>query len=957
VTIRLTSVQRRLLSRTFFIGAALTLMVVVAEQFKLMEPLERFFYDRRAYWFQYFTPAPSKDIVHVSLDDATLADVGRWPWPREYLAIIIDEFRLAGARVIALDMILSEPQLPRWRPLDAENTRFQKIEDDVLLGEACHRAGNVLIAAAAGEWRTNTVRPAFDAMVRILAEDLEQPTEQLEASLGKDGFSKEEVSAAITNDFLRAFEQAMFQRMEAAIVAGAGSMEELRKVLTPQAEERGQRTDAVIVAEQVYRRLDAIRRLHRFSQPITPQTGPLLRSVTQAMLAPVQPLSDGAIYSGYVDFLQSDDGIVRSVPLVANFDGRAYPHMAFATACAALGVPFSAVKIEADRLTLPLPDGRQIVVPVRQAKSPAHGRIGAFLDLAWIGLRDPWWSMYDFPHHIRPAQQDTLKNLWRIEEFRRSLRKNDSEASAALQVLAGAVGQPATEEAIREWPTASTERKAALLTAVLEDEIHKQYYDLANQPLPEGEVPDENSVIIKRAYEALQYILRNSKYIEQRIAETRAQLRERYNDKVILVGATAAGLYDYYPTSLHAQCPGVMIQGVAVNGILTGHFLRTAPTWVEPLLTILMGGLITFVVAVLPSYRALLATIFLALCYLFLNGFVFYDWLDLLVPAAGAMTVCVLVWGILTLYRYIFESAERQRITARFSSYVDPSIVTQVIEDPDSVRFNGQVREMTVVFTDLAGFTTISEKLQERTVPLLNDYMSRMMPVIRRNGGTWNKFLGDGIMFFYNAPRDDPDHAAHAVRTVLEMLAAMKPFNEELAKKELPAVSMRAGITTGFMIAGDAGSITASDPQYAASDYTVLGDNVNLAARLESANKALGSQILCVERTVELMGNGVLCRPMAKLQVVGKTQGVMTFEPMCFEGDATSQMKQTAEFSKLVVDAYAQARFADCLSEVQKMEAAVGESKFTKLYKLHAKEFLEKGAGEDFDGTIVLEAK
>jgi adenylate cyclase len=434
-------------------------------------------------------------------------------------------------------------------------------------------------------------------------------------------------------------------------------------------------------------------------------------------------------------------------------------------------------------------------------------------------------------------------------------------------------------------------------------------------------------------------------------------LKQQLEGKVVLIGWAAAGQYDYYPTSLHPQCPGVVIQGVAVNTILTRDFLHFAPAWLSPLITMTMGGLITMLVALLTSYRALIATLILAGTYLLFNGLIMYDMWNIVLPVAGAMATATVVWGILTLYRYIFESAERARITKRFSSYVDPSIVNSVIENPDSVQFAGQVRDMTVVFTDLAGFTTISEKLQERTVPLLNDYMSRMMPVIRKYRGTWNKFLGDGIMFFYNAPQDDPQHARHAVVTVLEMQHAVEEFNKELFKQKLPKVAMRAGIVTGNMIAGDAGSITASDPQHAASDYTVLGDNVNLSARLESANKALGSRILCVEHTIELMGNGILYRPMARLQVAGKTQGVMTFEPLCFEQDGSDKTRRLIDLTKRVVDTYFAAKFEDCVKAAQEMQDEFGSSKFTTLYLEHAREFILAPPEGDFDGTIVLESK
>ena len=170
---------------------------------------------------------------------------------------------------------------------------------------------------------------------------------------------------------------------------------------------------------------------------------------------------------------------------------------------------------------------------------------------------------------------------------------------------------------------------------------------------------------------------------------------------------TAPGLWDIKPTSIHPTCPGPTIQGVAVNSILTQHFLRVSPDWVRKVINVLMGALVTLFVAFFSSYRALVATLLLTGAYVMLNGLILFDYGNWIVPAAGALTAAGLVWGILTLYRYIFESAERTRITKRFSGYVDPALVNYLVENPEA-RLDGELKEMTVVFTDLAGFTSIS---------------------------------------------------------------------------------------------------------------------------------------------------------------------------------------------------------------------------------------------------------
>jgi adenylate cyclase len=276
--------------------------------------------------------------------------------------------------------------------------------------------------------------------------------------------------------------------------------------------------------------------------------------------------------------------------------------------------------------------------------------------------------------------------------------------------------------------------------------------------------------------------------------------------------------------------------------------------------------------------------------------------------------------------------------------------VNYVIEHPDVV-FDGQVREMSVVFTDLAGFTSLSEQLRERTVPILSRYLSLMVPVIRRNQGLVNKFLGDGIMCFYNAPDDDVDHAAHAVQTVLEMQQAMTQFADEMVAEGLPRVAMRCGVSTGTMVVGDSGPEDASD-------YTVLGDTVNFASRLESANKLLGTKILISHRTTELLGsNRFLFRPVGKLQVVGKSEGVMAYEPLAPFDDATAADLVCAAMSTEMIAAYLARDFKACIAFADQMDAQIGASKLAALYRKASEQFLENPPGPEFEGNLLLTEK
>ena len=332
------------------------------------------------------------------------------------------------------------------------------------------------------------------------------------------------------------------------------------------------------------------------------------------------------------------------------------------------------------------------------------------------------------------------------------------------------------------------------------------------------------------------------------------------------------------------------------------------------------------------------------------NGLVVFDYGNRIMDLASPLLALGLAWSGASMTRIIMETGERHRLTQRFSHYVDPSLVNYLIERPDQVRLEGETRELTVCFTDLVGFTTLSELIGEKSVALLNEYMGRMVPIIRSERGYLNKFLGDGIMFFFGAPVHDPDHALHAVTTALRMQEAMGPLNEELTRRALPTVAMRVGISTGRMVVGDAGCDDASD-------YTVLGDTVNVGARLESANKVMGTSILMTERTKQLVGERFLQRPVGNLQLVGKSEGVMVFEPLALAEKATPEQRRLVELSTELVDRFIGKRHGDCISTAERLEAEFGKSRFTSHYRDQCEAALRTPNSAPADGRIVVVEK
>ncbi|MCE9591562.1 MAG: adenylate/guanylate cyclase domain-containing protein [Planctomycetes bacterium] len=317
-------------------------------------------------------------------------------------------------------------------------------------------------------------------------------------------------------------------------------------------------------------------------------------------------------------------------------------------------------------------------------------------------------------------------------------------------------------------------------------------------------------------------------------------------------------------------------------------------------------------------------------------------------PALFTMAMLVLGIGLGEEYRRAQQ--EQEALRRRFQSYVDPALVYYVLEHPDQTRFDGQTREMSILFTDLSGFTRLTESLGEGIVEIVSSFRRLMVPVIRTNRGCVGRFMGDGIMCFYGAPVDNPHHHTDAVRSALQMQKKMEEFNRKLKQRFLTPVSMRAGVSTGAVVVGDAGPEDASD-------YTVIGDRVNMASRLESANKHFGTRVLVSDRTAELVGSEFLLCPIGRLRLYGKTIGVMVYEPLCEIAQATEDLNRRCEMAAELVGKFQEMKFAECLVVIPKIESEFGSSMLTSIYRNRSTAYINGLPPADFAGEIILEDK
>ncbi len=987
----MTAVQRRHIPITLSIGVVLTVLVVLWSFTDFGRALEYWFYDQRAKKFQYFNPPPTDEIVHLDIDDKALASIGAWPWDRAVLAELLDELHLAEPRVVALDILLPEAMG----------------EGDERLAESIKKLGNVILPVA-GEDR-HQHKPMGQRALALLVDNLEMTEHALGEQLRNEDFKLSDLPPeGWTQLFIRAREEAMARRVRAELAKATARMptlDELRAKLLPRTDPLFTGSPELRLLEREYERAGALRSLEAFSLPAGASSPPVMpRRIDQP---PIGVLSKHLASTGFVDYRPDPGGVVRRIPVFIESDGRLFPQMGLAMACVAMGIDIRDVKVSEDGVVLPREGQPPIRIPVRVEPSVTRdGDLIMVMRVPWFGP-DNWEQMYGPPSALDADDEEhvsalaepeahrhvAITALWDLRRLNERLVTNWRSIDKALWVMLGTRPPGAGDaddqtprffpfqlntEAMRAYKAVPFEQRVdggrdqliknaieQVRDAGLEDEFNDVRVALKEIDADPDMSPAEKQSIkdalveaqeeFRAAWRILTTVPQENLLLASSLEKNRAKLRSKLKDKVVLVGWIATGRLDEERTSLHDSCPGVVIHGVVFNGIMTGHLWSTAPPWVTLLITLALGLLATTAGAFLAPPRSLLVTALLGVGYVFVNAVILFDAMDTVVGVGAPLVALAAVWSGCGLWRFVAERAERALVTRRFRSYVDPSLVDYVMENPSEAAFAGQERELTVVFTDLAGFTALSEKLREKTVALLNEYMGIMVKVIRpadrepARRGYVNKFLGDGIMFFYGAPYDNEHHAEDAVETVLKMQAQMPEFNATLAARGLPTLAMRAGLSTGLMVVGDAGPSEASD-------YTVLGDAVNLGARLESANKQTGTSVLISDRTRELIGDRFLLRPVGKLQVVGRADGEMCFEPLSPADSATDEQKRTVELSTAMVEAYQSGDVSACEQAIDALDAHEPGSQLAQLYREQLQRLSEDG-NASFDGRLVLDSK
>jgi adenylate cyclase len=381
-----------------------------------------------------------------------------------------------------------------------------------------------------------------------------------------------------------------------------------------------------------------------------------------------------------------------------------------------------------------------------------------------------------------------------------------------------------------------------------------------------------------------------------------------FNDTYVFVGLYAQGLFDIFPTPISSVYPGMGCHITMLDNMLSGDFIRESAEWLHLLILLAFVTVIVFLTMFSHRIPLTLGGVVLSVIVVFIIAFSAYQWAGLWVPMVTYLAGILAAFITVTLYNYATEGSQKRFIKSAFSQYLSPKVIEQIIVDPSQLKLGGETRDMTALFTDLRAFSTFSEALGDpaKLVELLNFYLTRMCNIVLDNQGTIDKYVGDAIIGFWGAPVQLENHAAFACRSAVYMKKLEGELNREaltngiLTPKVLEALAAkgkldyvdgeprplytRLGLNSGEMVVGNMGTPNKMN-------YTIMGNAVNLAARLEGVNDQYDTGgILISEYTRSLIGDEFILRPLSRVRVVGINTPLRIYELLDITSEATPEL-------------------------------------------------------------------
>ncbi len=423
-----------------------------------------------------------------------------------------------------------------------------------------------------------------------------------------------------------------------------------------------------------------------------------------------------------------------------------------------------------------------------------------------------------------------------------------------------------------------------------------------------------------------------------------------FKNKIILVGGTAAALFDVKAVPFSPIYYGVLIHANIIDNLLTGNYLKLAPGFFAVLIILFLGLVMGVVLPPLGSWHKLLVLIGTTAVILGVSFWMFSARCVVL-PVVAPLLTAFACYGGTMFYRLLIEEREKRKIKGSFRQYLSPKIIEIITKDPSKLKLGGEEREVTVFFLDIAGFTTMSEALKPtQLVEVMNLCLTEFSRIILKHDGLINKYIGDCIMAFWNAPADQAGHAAMATRAALECVEILPDINRRLTERGLPRIDCRVGVNTGTVVVGNMGSLERFD-------YTVMGDPVNLASRLEGANKQYHTRVMISDVTYAQAAGDIEVRDLDLIRVKGKKEPRKVYEVLGLKGKLSEEILEGRAKYDEALALYRQKKFSEAVTAFESVYDYIPNDHVTGVYLERARLFLAEPPPANWDGVYEMATK
>ena len=888
-----------------FAGLAATLAVIAVGMAGLLDGFEWWSQDQRFLRARRIPEPLSKAVALVAIDDRALDTIGRWPWSRDVLSLAFDEIAIAGARTVASDVLFTD---------------VQSVSADTALAAGIARNPTVLAVNMdegrldAALWLSAEGRQALNSLVAAIAEDITAEPVAIADRAGLAGMRRERFLERSTNfKKLAAWKELLRLRNAGTPPADAQAY---RLLLTKQDTtlERFAERNSV---NEAFERDQSFALLARFMSAS--------KGEGSAMDAPpMAQFAERAAGVGFVNCAPDSDGQYRRVRPFWRTPYGSLPQFGLAAGLLQMGIAPASIREESAALVFP--DGRRLPLE--------NGHI-------YVDWPTEMFEAIGGSVESADARNETgviaIGALIDLANQRKLLAEQEQRYRDLGADIAAAQSLPA--EAMTLVPV-----DAAVRAAVKEqgEFIAGDLSVRGTGDIKDATDDERKQVGTYREWWRLDQEIPASR---KKIADAAKEAREGLEGRLVFVGFIATGVMaDMINTVNGPRTPGVYFHAAVADMVISSQSVYLWPPWSGWVIGALFGLICAVIAWKSGAGISTAVTFSIAGAWVLLSGFWAFEFHDLMIPVAVPVLAAIASQAASVSTAAVVHQREKARITRQFRARVSPQLVERLAANPDALSMRGEQRTATILFGDLAGFTTISEKLgSEAVVATLNLYMSAMANELTERRAYVNKFLGDGLLAFWSAFEPEPEQGQLAAEACRACQRVVKAIGERPDRQSLPKVSLRLGVATGPVTIGDCGA----PPDL--NDYTVIGDSANLAARLESANKQFGTAILFCGNTRALIrdSGGLAIVSLGRVVVVGQSIPIDLFT-MLVEDPQVGWIESVDR----AVQAFAHADFPACAAAWDAHEQAFGVSKLTVPFRDALADPADKR-----DGVLRLRAK